>query len=97
MGQKSQLAMARMRLYRADRTERRLGMDARKADTRNKIQLGGLIVKAGRIAGIDLAEEPAVLLGLLLETAKSLGGPRRCYLEALRDAGSSAFVSSKAE
>ena len=44
-------------------------MDARKADTRNKIQLGGLIVKAGRIAGIDLgAEEPAVLLGLLLET-----------------------------
>ncbi len=31
-------------------------MDARKADTRNKIQLGGLIVKAG------LAEEPAAVL-----------------------------------
>jgi hypothetical protein len=70
MGQKSQLAMARMRLYRADRTKRRLGMDARKADTRNKIQLGGLIVKAG------LAEEPAaVLLGLLLEAAGTLSGP----------------------
>ena len=70
MGQKSQLAMARMRLYRADRTKRRLGMDARKADTRNKIQLGGLIVKAG------LAREPAaVLLGLLLEAAKTLSGP----------------------
>ena len=45
-------------------------MDARKADTRNKIQLGGLIVKAG------LAEEPAaVLLGLLLEAAGTLSGP----------------------
>jgi hypothetical protein len=74
-------------------------MDARKADTRNKIQLGGLIVKAGRIAGIDLgAEEPAVLLGLLLETVKSLGGPGAdATRKRWRDAGSSAFVSSKAE
>ena len=69
-----------MRLYRADRMARRLSMDARKADTRNKIQLGGLMVKASRIAGIDLgAEEPAVLLGLLLETATSARWPqRRC-------------------
>ena len=45
-------------------------MDARKADTRNKIQLGGLIVKAG------LAEEPAaVLLGLLLEAAERFPAP----------------------
>jgi hypothetical protein len=42
----------------------------RKADTRHKIQLGGLIVKAG------LDEEPAaVLLGLLLEAAQKLAGP----------------------
>ena len=46
-------------------------MDARKADTRNKIQLGGLIVKAG------LAEEPAaVLLGLLLEASRNAFRPR---------------------
>ena len=45
-------------------------MDARKADTRNKIQLGGLIVKAG------LGDEPAaVLLGLLLAAARTLSGP----------------------
>ena len=45
-------------------------MDARKADTRRKIQLGGLIVKAG------IAEEPAaVLLGLLLEAAERFAGP----------------------
>ena len=42
----------------------------RKADARRKIQLGGLIMKAG------LDEEPAaVLLGLLLEAAETLAGP----------------------
>ncbi len=42
----------------------------RKADARRKIQLGGLIVKAG------LDEEPAaVLLGLLLDAAGRLAGP----------------------
>lgn len=45
-------------------------MDARKADTRRKIQLGGLIVKAG----LD-EESAAVLLGLLLEAAQKLAGP----------------------
>ena len=39
----------------------------RKADTRRKIQLGGLIVKAG-LAG----EEPAVLLGMLTAGATVL-------------------------
>jgi hypothetical protein len=42
-------------------------MQERKQDTRRKIQLGGLIKKAG------LHEEPtAVLLGLLLEAKESL-------------------------
>ena len=63
-------------------------MDARKADTRNKIQLGGLIVKAG------LAEEPAaVLLGLLLEAAGTLSGPvTGIARERWRKAGEDAFL-----
>ena len=42
----------------------------RKADTRRKIQLGGLIVKAGLAA-----EEPSVLLGMLTAGARVLRGP----------------------
>jgi hypothetical protein len=42
----------------------------RKADTRRKIQLGGLIVKAGLAA-----EEPAVLLGMLIAGARVLRNP----------------------
>jgi hypothetical protein len=42
----------------------------RKADTRRKIQLGGLIVKAGLAT-----EEPAVLLGILTAGARVLKGP----------------------
>ena len=42
----------------------------RKADTRRKIQLGGLIIKAG------LAEEErAVLLGMLITGARVLNSP----------------------
>jgi hypothetical protein len=44
-------------------------MDARKLDTRNKIQLGGLVIKAG------LAEEDAaVILGILVSAAEALAG-----------------------
>jgi len=42
----------------------------RKADTRRKIQLGGLILKAGLAV-----EEPAVLLGMLTAGARVLKGP----------------------
>ena len=42
----------------------------RKADTRRKIQLGGLIVKAGLAA-----EDPAVLLGMLTAGARVLKSP----------------------
>ena len=65
-------------------------MDARKADTRNKIQLGGLIVKAG------LAEEPAaVLLGLLLEAAGTLSGPGAGIAQCRwRKAGEAALSTS---
>jgi hypothetical protein len=82
-----------MRLYRADRTERKLGMNARKADTRNKIQLGGLIVKAG------LANEPApVLLGVFMAAAQALSSPDgTAARERWRKAGEDAFAASSAK
>jgi hypothetical protein len=85
--------MARMRLYKADRTERKLSMDARKADTRNKIQLGGLILKAG------LGSEPApVLLGLFLAAAEALSGPdSTAARERWRKAGEDAFAASSSK
>lgn len=45
-------------------------MDLRKADTRHKIQLGGLIVKAG----MD-SESSALLLGLLVAAKNAINGP----------------------
>ncbi len=65
-------------------------MDARKADTRNKIQLGGLIVKAG------LANEPApVLLGVFMAAAQALSGPDgTAARERWRKAGEDAFAAS---
>jgi Conjugal transfer protein TraD len=65
-------------------------MDARKFDTRRKIQLGGLIVKAG------IAEEPAaVLLGLLLEAAQKLAGPGGdAARERWQAAGEAEFATS---
>jgi len=48
----------------------RMSTFERKADTRRKIQLGGLIIKAG-LAG----EEPAVLLGMLIAGARVLRNP----------------------
>ena len=48
----------------------RLQSDARRQDTREKIQLGGLVTKAGLTE-----EDTAVLLGAFLEIASSLAGP----------------------
>ncbi len=65
-------------------------MDARKADTRNKIQLGGLIVKAGLGS-----EQAPVLLGLLLAAAKDLSGPDgTAARERWHKAGEDAFATS---
>lgn len=44
--------------------------DWRKADTRRKIRLGGLVIKAG----LD-DESEAVILGVLLDAAANLQGP----------------------
>jgi hypothetical protein len=50
--------------------EDRMTAAERKEDTRRKIQLGGLIIKAGLAT-----EEPAVLLGMLTAGAGVLKGP----------------------
>jgi Conjugal transfer protein TraD len=56
-----------MQLARINQKYSRLMMQQRKQETRRKIQLGGLIVKA------DLQDEStAVLYGLLLEAAELL-------------------------
>lgn len=44
-------------------------MDARKQDTRNKIQLGGLVIKAGQAE-----EETAIILGALVLAAEAING-----------------------
>jgi hypothetical protein len=48
---------------------RRVADSARRLDTRHKIQLGGLVIKAG----LD-AEEAAVLLGILIAAKRVLSG-----------------------
>jgi hypothetical protein len=48
---------------------RRVADAERRLDTRHKIQLGGLVIKAG-LAG----EEPAVLLGILTAAKRVLSG-----------------------
>jgi hypothetical protein len=57
----------RTALVQVEMRRARMTTAERKADTRRKIQLGGLIVKAGLAA-----EEPAVLLGMLTAGAKVL-------------------------
>jgi hypothetical protein len=61
----------------------------RKADARCKIQLGGLVVKAGLAA-----EEPAVLLGMLTVGARVLKGPSALQTRRRwREIGDRAFES----
>ncbi|MBO9101822.1 MULTISPECIES: type IV conjugative transfer system coupling protein TraD [Rhizobium] len=48
---------------------RTMSADARKKDTREKIELGGLIVKAGL-----RYEKRALLLGLLIDASRRLKG-----------------------
>jgi len=57
----------RAALARLERMDRTATSEARKKDTREKIELGGLIVKAGL-----RYEKRALLLGLLLEGAMRL-------------------------
>jgi hypothetical protein len=64
------LRSTRAALVRFEMRRARMTTEERKADTRRKIQLGGLIAKA-RLA----FEAPAVLLGMLTAGAKVLNSP----------------------
>ncbi|MQB13252.1 conjugal transfer protein TraD [Agrobacterium sp. ICMP 6402] len=59
----------RAALARLDRMAKSMTSDARKKDTREKIELGGLIVKAGL-----RYEKRALLLGLLIDGGRRLKG-----------------------
>ena len=68
-------------------------MDARSLDTRNKIQLGGLVI----LAGLG-NEESAVLLGLLTLAAGELHGLDSDAVRArFRRAGDQAFKAREAD
>ena len=58
------LARLRMALARCERMRQASSTEARRQDTREKIELGGLIVKAGL-----RYEKRALLLGLLIDAA----------------------------
>lgn len=67
-------------------------MDARKLDTRNKIQFGGLVIKAGLAE-----EEAAVILGALVAAAEALAAPDGDVMRQFyRKLGDEAFSEEKA-
>lgn len=68
-------------------------MNARREDTRRKIQLGGLIVKAG------MADyPPSVILGALALAANALEGPNgQATKERFEQAGDAAFSNDYGE
>lgn len=59
----------RAALARFERMAKAMTSDVRKKDTREKIELGGLIVKAGL-----RYEKRALLLGLLIEAGRRIKG-----------------------
>ena len=72
------------------RAAARTGTDARKADTRRKIELGGLVLKSGMGDA-----SPAALLGALLLTARKLAGPEGAeFLKKIEAAGDAEFSAS---
>lgn len=66
---RSHLARLRAAVVRLERMRRTSSTDARKKDTREKIGLGGLIVKAGL-----RYEKRALLLGLLVDGSRRIEG-----------------------
>ncbi len=66
---RTSLARARAAVVRLERMARTMTSDARKKDTREKIELGGLIVKAGL-----RYEKRALLLGALIDIARRIEG-----------------------
>ena len=69
---------------------RRVTDAERRRDTRRKIQLGGLIIKAGLAD-----EEPAVILGLLTAARRVLGGQQAAVSrQHWKELGDQAFSGS---
>lgn len=89
-GKSAKTALSPLKI-RLERQISRLAMDARKLDTRNKIQLGGLVIKAG------LAEEDAaVLLGILVSAAEALAGSDGHFArQRFRQAGDRVFTEDQ--
>ncbi len=64
--------------------------EERKLDTRRKIAMGGLVIKAG----LD-REEPAVLLGMLMSAARVLSSPNADeHRRRWRERGDTVFKGS---
>lgn len=64
-----------------------MSYEERKLDTRRKIAMGGLVVKAG----LD-HEDPAVLLGMLMSAARVLSSPdANEHRKRWRERGDTAF------
>jgi hypothetical protein len=72
-------------LARVERMAKAMTTEARKKDAREKIELGGLIVKAGL-----RYEKRALLLGLLIDAAARMRGDER-ERERLLTIGAEAF------
>jgi len=65
----------------------------RKQDTRHKIELGGLVMKAGLGE-----EESAVILGILLDGIRAMNGPNGVAIrERFKNSGVRSFTTGKNE
>ena len=62
----------------------------RKQDTRKKIQMGGLVIKAG--LGFLHDEDKAILLGILVDAAGKLNSPEKdAYTARYKELGEQSF------
>jgi hypothetical protein len=71
---------------------RRVADADRRLDTRHKIQLGGLVIKAGLGD-----EEPAVILGLLTAAKRVLSGQHATDSRRWKELGDKAFAEGRSE
>src|SRR5229473_109359 len=81
------LRRMRTALIRIEACRARMSHEERKLDTRRKIAMGGLVIKAG----LD-HEDPAVLLGMLMSAARVLSSPNADeHPRGWRERGDSVF------
>jgi len=83
------LKKGQQRINQTTNKRKRLMSEARKIDTRSKIQLGGLVVKAG------LREtDKAVILGALMELATDIETGNSKKIESLKKRGAAELAAS---